>query len=189
MNKKILIIGILALCIILTVVLVKLGEKPEFGTCKTDEDCKNVRCVGAYCENGICVCPPGRFANLVVLSQDISFNPSDPVEGDSVTMTATVSNTGQKDVNNITVRFYDGSPSKDGKQIIEKTISLKANEDTGVTISWIATYTHKLGVGGIHRIFVKVDPDDIIPESDEDNNEVFSVIVVQPKELESTTLE
>ncbi len=65
MNKKILItIGILAFCIILTVGLMKLWEKPEFGTCKTDEDCRNVRCVGAYCDNGICKCPPGGTGDL-----------------------------------------------------------------------------------------------------------------------------
>lgn len=68
MNKKILItigiIGILALCIILAVGLMKLWEKPEFGTCKTDEDCRNVRCVGAYCEDGSCKCPSEKTGDL-----------------------------------------------------------------------------------------------------------------------------
>ncbi len=27
--------------------------------CKTDEDCKGVKCPGVYCDNGKCVCPPG----------------------------------------------------------------------------------------------------------------------------------
>ena len=65
MNKKILIIiGILALCIILAVGLMKFWEKPEFGTCKTDKDCKNVRCVGAFCDNGKCICPTGGTGDL-----------------------------------------------------------------------------------------------------------------------------
>ncbi|MEA2098237.1 MAG: hypothetical protein U9P70_04180, partial [Patescibacteria group bacterium] len=38
-------------------ILMKIREKPEFGTCETDADCKLVRCVGAYCDNGKCVCP------------------------------------------------------------------------------------------------------------------------------------
>jgi hypothetical protein len=27
--------------------------------CKTDEDCRGVKCPGVYCDNGKCVCPPG----------------------------------------------------------------------------------------------------------------------------------
>ena len=58
MDKKILMgIGILALCIILIFVVLKSNEKPNFVECKTDADCKLVRCVGAYCDNGRCVCP------------------------------------------------------------------------------------------------------------------------------------
>jgi len=60
MNKKILItIGILILLISSVFILMKIREKPELGTCETDADCKLVRCEGAYCDNGKCVCPMG----------------------------------------------------------------------------------------------------------------------------------
>ncbi len=58
MNKRILItIGIIIITIVLLVGCIQ-QEKPW--ECKTDEDCKNVRCVGAFCDNGICKCPPGK---------------------------------------------------------------------------------------------------------------------------------
>jgi|GEM_PF-3867926 len=61
MNKKLLItIGILGL-IVVAIVFFWESKKPEKPwECKTDEDCKNVRCVGAYCENGECKCPPSK---------------------------------------------------------------------------------------------------------------------------------
>lgn len=76
MNKKILItIGILTLCIILAVGLMKFLEKPEFGTCRTDEDCKNVRCVGAYCDNGLCKRPPGETGDISRVKVAIVYEP------------------------------------------------------------------------------------------------------------------
>lgn len=65
MNKKILItIGIFGL--IIAAIVFFLGfQKPEKPwECKTDEDCKLVRCKGVYCDNGICKCPPGRIGDI-----------------------------------------------------------------------------------------------------------------------------
>jgi len=64
-GKKLLItVGILILLILSVFILMKIREKPEFGACETDADCKLVRCEGAYCDNGKCVCPVGGSKEL-----------------------------------------------------------------------------------------------------------------------------
>jgi subtilase family serine protease len=53
--------------------------------------------------------------NLTVSS--ISFSKPMPKEGESVTITATVKNTGLDSASNIIVRFFSGDPSSGGTQI------------------------------------------------------------------------
>jgi len=83
-------------------------------------------------------------------------------ENEMVTIDATVFNSGNVNVNNVIVRFYDGSS---GPNIIENVTieSLTAGESKNATINWST-------VIGTHNISIKVDPDNAIPEVNETNN-------------------
>jgi len=57
--------------------------------------------------------------NLTISSSDIIFSNQTPTVGDTVTITATIHNTGIAQVDNITVAFYDGDPDAGGILIRE----------------------------------------------------------------------
>ncbi|MCX9083918.1 MAG: hypothetical protein OIN87_03860 [Candidatus Methanoperedens sp.] len=113
----------------------------------------------------IWITPP----ELILTDTNISFSYTasdvevgDVKENEIVTINATVFNVGNVDVNNIIVRFYDGSTDLN---IIENVTieSLTAGERKNATINWSA-------IIGTHNISIKVDPDNAIPETNETNN-------------------
>ncbi len=57
--------------------------------------------------------------NLTISSSDITFSNQTPTVGETVTITATIHNTGIAQVDNITVAFYDGDPDAGGILIRE----------------------------------------------------------------------
>ena len=105
-------------------------------------------------------------------SLDIVFDPPSPVENDTaVTFNATIHNIGDLGASDVIVRFYDGDPgdpvgSGPGKPIdSDKTITAISARSYGYAeISWTATPT------GIGFIYVVIDPDNNITESNETNN-------------------
>ncbi len=105
-------------------------------------------------------------ANLALSSTDISLSKSMPQENESVTITATVHNTGFDSASNVIVRFYLGDPSAGGVQIGSDQIipSLSVNSSSSVSITQSFT-----GTGG-KTIFVVVDPDNLISETSEADN-------------------
>ncbi len=52
--------------------------------------------------------------NLTISSDDITFSNPTPTVGDTVTITATVTNNELADASNVTVSFYDGDPDSGG---------------------------------------------------------------------------
>jgi len=105
--------------------------------------------------------------DLTLTRDDITFSPSSPVEGDLVTINATVHNIGDGNAENVTVRFLEGSIT-----LTNLTIdSINANASVTVSINWTATY-------GNHTITVAIDPDDLIPEGNESNNQASKEIEV-----------
>lgn len=71
------------------------------------------------------------------------------------------------------VRFYEGNPADEGKLIEEKNISrLGLNEVQNVTITYTVPSSSK-------DIYVVVDKDNLIPEGDEDNNQIYSTLEVR----------
>ena len=108
--------------------------------------------------------------DLTLSSGDISFSPSDTVEGQSVNVTATVHNIGTIDAYNVLVAFYDN-----GKLIGNGAIgSISALGSAKITLSWNAT------PWGWHAIKVVVDPENTIAEVNENNNEASKSIYVYP---------
>ena len=109
--------------------------------------------------------PPGGKADIEVFNESIYFSDNSPIEGDIITITATIYNVGSVDANNVLVSFYVDTISASTK-IGDATIAtLSAGSFTNVSINWDTS-----GYAGVHTIYVYADPSDTISESDETNN-------------------
>lgn len=115
--------------------------------------------------------PPG-LPDLTLTQDDISFSSEFPTEGETVTITATIHNIGEGDADNVLVRFYDGD-SNTGTQINEDKMiaTIPAGGNGTAFVGWTATL-------GSHEIYVVVDPEDTISESNETNNQASREIEV-----------
>jgi parallel beta-helix repeat protein len=108
--------------------------------------------------------------DLTLYPGDISFSPSDPIEGQIVSVTATIHNIGTVDAYNVLVAFYDG-----GELIGNRTISfVPARGTASVMLSWNAT------PWGWHSIEVVIDPENTIAEVNENNNQASKGVYVYP---------
>jgi parallel beta-helix repeat protein len=106
--------------------------------------------------------------DLTLSTGDISFSPSDPVEGQSVNVTATLHNIGTIDAYIVLVAFYDS-----GKLIGNGTINvIPSGATANIIVSWNAM------PWGWHTIKVVVDPANTIAEVNENNNEASKRIYV-----------
>ncbi|MBI2864483.1 MAG: SBBP repeat-containing protein [Chloroflexi bacterium] len=105
--------------------------------------------------------------NLTLGNGDLAISDSHPAPGSTVVVSATVRNTGDLAVNGVVAGFYDGDPTADGSLIA--TRSLGALLAGGFTATVSITYTAPV-TGGIHALFVAVDPANAIAESDETDN-------------------
>ncbi|GIV78085.1 MAG: hypothetical protein KatS3mg050_2479 [Litorilinea sp.] len=120
------------------------------------------------------VAPPPA-PNLVVQSSDIRFTPSSPSAGDLVTVTVTVRNTGQRNANNVEVRFTDvtnGGNTPIGTQTIASIPS------GGSGIAQVAYDT--TGKEGQRQIQVTADPNNTIAETNEEDNQAQATLTVAP---------
>ncbi|TMC42620.1 MAG: hypothetical protein E6J23_11025 [Chloroflexi bacterium] len=104
-----------------------------------------------------------RVPNLADLTvSGLTFGPSAPREGQTVTITARVANIGYRAASNIGVRFaVDGVVQSPDRSIA----SLAAGATADVSIQWPSQ-----GKPGTHTVLVTVDPKNTIRESDETNN-------------------
>ena len=111
--------------------------------------------------------PPTELPDLTLSPDDISFSNPNPSLGEIVTITATIHNIGNADANNVIVQFFDGDPDNGGTQIeSDQTIKSISAGGTGTAqVDWELTCESTY-------LFVKVDPDNLIPESNEENNEI-----------------
>lgn len=113
--------------------------------------------------------------DLEITPPDIVFDPPSPVDaGTRVRINATVHNIDLKNATDVVVRFYDGRPGIGPQVGTDQRIPFVPNNG-GVgyaEVDWIAA-----GVG-THQIYVVVDPDDAIIESNEANNVAFNTIEV-----------
>ncbi len=104
--------------------------------------------------------------NLSISSSDITFSETMPTVGETVTITATVKNTGYETASNVTVRFFNGDPSSGGVQIgTDQLISvLPAGAVSQVSISQTFATT------GSRTIFAQLDPTNQISETSKTDN-------------------
>ena len=120
---------------------------------------------------------PIEFVDLVILPENIYFEPANPTEGDLITITAFVGNQGQTDLFNVEVSFYLDSvvPANQigSVQIIGKISSGSYGQ---AQIPWNTTEKT-----GNYDIYVVVDPNNKIPEGNETNNTVSKGILIAQK--------
>ena len=100
--------------------------------------------------------------NLSVSSSDITFSQSMPQAGETITITATIKNTGSAQAENVAVQFFNNDPSSSGILIGESVISLiAANSSSQSAISWT------IPSASAYNIYVKIDPLNFIDELNE----------------------
>ncbi len=101
-----------------------------------------------------------------------SVNPTSLNQGGSVTVKATIKNDGGYNATNFTVHFKGA----------EKVLSLTPGESENVTFTWTNV------PAGSHSVEIVVDSDDVITESNEDNNKESESVNVAAKEDETAQI-
>ena len=108
------------------------------------------------------------FTDLSLSSADIQFVPVIPDPGEQVSIEAIVRNPGWTELSNVAVYFYDFN-------ILIGQVSIDTlAAGTAETVSVPTTFADS----GFRLITVKVDPDDLIAELNENNNEASQVLQV-----------
>ena len=113
---------------------------------------------------------PNNDSTYIYRSKDVRISKIDPVPGDTVTITARVSNFGLQNItSNVMVRFYKGNPSEGGTQIGESTITggIQSRRSKYASVNW----TVPAATPGNARMYVVIDPNNTITnEVHEKNN-------------------
>lgn len=124
---------------------------------------------------------PGRklilpeYGDLYVNTQDITLSPEDPVDDDHLIITAVIHNPTTVDVDNVVVGFYDGNPSAGGMELGRVELSyVPAEGEKAFPI--LITLSE-----GAHEIYVVIDPDNILLETNKENNTASRAITVAPR--------
>ncbi|GEM_PF-2044737 len=121
--------------------------------------------------------------DLSVSTDDISFDPYPVTRSASCVVSADIHLSGDFTVEDVLVRFYDGDPGDSGILIDSQTISsMLPGQVALASASW-----QDPNDGQSHSIYVVVDPDDTIPETDDITNNKASVILFKP-DLRATNL-
>jgi hypothetical protein len=96
-------------------------------------------------------------------TRQILFNTTNPSEGDTINISANVSNTGGVAATDANISFWDGEPGNGGTYIGSNLITIQPSQNITTSISWPITL-------GLHTIYVVGDKDDLITEVLETNN-------------------
>ncbi len=111
---------------------------------------------------------PDEYVNEVAM---IQFSDPEPIEGERITINATVFNVGTRGAS-ATVYFYDGPPEE--KDLIGKdNLSIHAFGYQVASTPWNTT-----GEEELHTIYVLINPEDPENESSNDNNQASRDITV-----------
>ncbi len=107
--------------------------------------------------------------NLVVDFQDLSMVPDPGLEGQDVTISAWVRNTGSQDASDVAVAFYHGDPDQGGPLIgTLTTFFFAVKSSVPVSVIW-----PQLPSADAQLVVVRVDPDNAIAEFSETDNTAF----------------
>lgn len=122
------------------------------------------------------IIPPNpQKPDFIILPEDISFSNNNPNDGDIVEIQANIHNFGISTNSDVAVGFYDGDPESGGALISLTTIIGGIGKEGNIikAIQWDTT-----GKEGIHNIYVKIDPENLIEELYEDNNNANKEIII-----------
>lgn len=122
-------------------------------------------------------------ADLVVTDDDITFSKVDIYKGDTIDIWVNITNSGEKELFNTTVRFYWRANSNAQKELIGEYSFLQQlivpSETRIANVTWKATRSGQIVV----EVFAGKDPQgNPQTESDYDNNEAFTNVRVQDKD-------
>jgi subtilase family serine protease len=108
-----------------------------------------------------------------------------PQIGQAVTLHTTIFNNGQVNIPAVTVQFWLGDPEVSGTQIgSNQTISLLPNSPNNASVSWNVQAVPSTGGEGDLQIYVWVNPDGSILESDPGNNKKPTTFSVEFSDVE-----
>lgn len=120
---------------------------------------------------------PAPMPDLALTPADIRLAPAPPVaNGTAVRVTATVHNVGDASSVATAVRFFDGIPPAPPIGTDQPLPPLAPNATADVSVTWTTTPP------GTHDVCVVVDPDNVVPESNESNNVACVAADVLPPE-------
>ncbi len=114
------------------------------------------------------------WPDLTLSSGDIAFITQGAMRGGVVTVSATIHNMGDSDSEATEVAFYDGNPEAGGTQFAISTVDAIPVGGTGtVAVDWTPDSA------GNHYIYVVIDPNHNLNETNEDNNMAYNGIYVE----------
>lgn len=122
---------------------------------------------------------PSEKADLQIAAGDITISPAVPNEGDVLTITVNVHNRGIA-TGNAKVALYSGNPATGGRLV--KTATIPQLIPLGGTVQ-TSFALDTIGLSGTVSLFVKLDPDNAIDESDEGNNQASGAVAIDPAGL------
>ena len=117
---------------------------------------------------------PAPQANLVMLDENIGFNPTRPTEGEIVVIDATILNRGNADASTIVVQFVNvssGRPIPIGQPQLIDSIAVGGSATAQVSLDTTEA-------AGDHKIRVIIDPTNFVPEADETDNKATQTLAV-----------
>jgi subtilase family serine protease len=157
-----------------------INSKDEIMSCYVKHNISIVNYTVIEGESDLCHLIHPIMLDLTLDSTDITFSDETAYPGDTITIDATIHNIGDLQANSVEVKFFDGST---GPQIgTTQTIpSLPAGQNATVSVTWNIPLLQQS-----HDIYVKVDPDDKLPETNEINNVAFASIVLPDLEIDES---
>ena len=113
------------------------------------------------------------LSDLMVSESCIHFSPSEPIQGEAVTIEAVVFNTGEADAQDVIIAFYNGTDQIGDNRTVP---GIPAGDKATVQRVW-----NTMGFGGLNYIHVKAEMG--ADERTKRNNEAIKTIVVGEPEL------
>jgi hypothetical protein len=108
------------------------------------------------------------YRDLAITAEDISLSPPSPQPGETAVISATVHNLGDLGVSDLEVGFYQGDPDAGGTLIGTRIVTgvLGGGMTATVSLPWtVPAVTEPV------PIYIRVDPQNLVAELDETNNQ------------------
>lgn len=129
------------------------------------------------------VAPPPA-PNLVVKSENIRFSPASPNDGQPVTITVTLLNDGPRNANTVEVKFVDAT---NGSELPIGDVQVIGGIPSGGSATAQVTYD-TAGKEGERLIRVIADPNNLVAETNETDNQAETTLTITPPSETPTIL-